>query len=280
MTRTTGIEWTEHTWNPLIGCSLASAGCTNCYAMRMAHRIAAFGNPAYQGVTKATKGGPVWTGLLRQASPAQVRKPARIRGGATIFVNSMSDLFHPDAADAWRDDAYAVMRQVSRHRYQVLTKRPQVAAGYYAERPEIRNLPHVWLGVSVERADVRWRVDVLRNIPAAIRFLSVEPIIGPVGDLDLEGIHWVITGGESGPGARPCHPAWVRQVRDQCAAAGVPLFHKQWGRYANNPLVFEHQLPIPEARRLDPAGDGGGKGGCILDGRKWRELPGHQLGAA
>lgn len=268
-TRTTGIEWTDHTWNPVIGCSLASAGCTNCYAMRMAHRIQHMGRPAYQGVTKSTKGGPVWTGLMRQATPEQVLKPLRIRGAATIFVNSMSDLFHPQADDAWRDAAFDVMRRAPQHRYQVLTKRPEVAARYYGERPKLHSLPQVWLGVSVERADVRWRIDQLRAIPAAIRFLSIEPLIGPVGELNLTGIHWVITGGESGPGARPCDPAWVREVRDQCVAARVPLFHKQWGKYGNHPQVWEGGQP--EAKVA--AADHHGKGGAMLDGRLWRDMP-------
>ena len=269
MTRTTGIEWTEHTWNPLVGCSLASAGCTNCYAMRMAHRIASFGKATYAGVTKSTKGGPVWTGVMRQATPEQVRKPLKIAAPSVIFVNSMSDLFHPHAADKWRDDAFHIMRQADRHVYQVLTKRPEVASAYYASRPRIHDLPNVWLGVSVERADVKWRIDELRRIPAAVRFLSIEPLIGPVGDLNLRGIHWVITGGESGPGARECRPEWVREVRDQCAAAGVPLFHKQWGKYQNNPLVLERGMSIAAAKDADAHG----KGGALLDGRLWREMP-------
>lgn len=269
MARTTGIEWTEHTWNPVLGCSLASAGCTNCYAMRMAHRVAAMGREHYRGLTRSTKAGPVWTGKVGQATPGQVAKPLRIPGRATIFVNSMSDLFHPDMDDAWRDAAFDVMVKADRHTYQVLTKRPEVAARYYAERPHIRGLPQIWLGVSVERADVRGRIDRLRDIPAAIRFLSVEPLIGPAGLLDLSGIHWVITGGESGPGARPCEPDWVRAVRDQCAAQGVALFHKQWGKYDNNPLVREQGMTHAAAQRLDDHG----KGGALLDGRLWRDMP-------
>lgn len=270
MARTSKIEWTEHTWNPVIGCSLASAGCTNCYAMRMAHRLAAFGQPQYQGVTKSTKGGPVWTGLMRQATASQINKPSRIGPPSVIFVNSMSDLFHPDADDRWRDDAFAVMQREGRHAYQVLTKRPEVAARYYAERPALHRLPQVWLGVSVERTDAAWRIDELRAIPAAIRFLSIEPLIGSVGRLDLSGIHWVITGGESGPGARPCDPTWIREVRDQCSAQGVPLFHKQWGKWDNNPLVIEGWTHA-EAREMDL--DPEAKGGATLDGRLHREMP-------
>lgn len=270
MARTTGIEWTEHTWNPIVGCSVLSAGCTNCYAMRQARRIEGFGTiPAYIGTTKSTKAGPVWTGKIAQSSRDQIDKPRRIRGSAMIFVNSMSDLFHPDADDAWRDDAFDVMRSVGRHTYQVLTKRPDVAKRYYSERCEVHNLPQVWLGVSVERADVKHRIDTLRSIPASVRFLSIEPLIGPVGELDLTGIHWVITGGESGPRARSCAPDWVREVRDQCIEANVPLFHKQWGKYENNPLVVEQGMSPTEAREIDPHGKGGG----LLDGRLWRQMP-------
>ena len=268
MARTTGIEWTEHTWNPLVGCSLESAGCTNCYAMRLAHRLAAMGQPAYAGITRRTRAGAVWTGELRQAPPAQLDKPRRIRRPAMIFVNSMSDLFHPDAPDAWRDAAYRVMLDTPRHVYQVLTKRPQVAAAFYAARPHLHGLPHVWLGVSVENARVTGRIDILRTIPAAVRFLSVEPLIGPVGRLDLGGISWVITGGESGPGARPCRPEWVRDVRGQCASAGVAFFHKQWGTYASHPDVIAGRRPAEVATY-----DAHGKGGALLDGRLWRQVP-------
>lgn len=270
--RTTGIEWTQHTWNPTVGCSIATAGCTNCYAMRMAHRIEAFGTaPAYKGLTKSSKGGPVWTGKVSQASRAQVRKPLTIAEPSVIFVNSMSDLFHPDMDDRWRDDAFDVMREADRHTYQILTKRPEVARRYYAERPELHNLAQVWLGVSVERADVAWRIDELREVPVATRFLSVEPLIGPLGPVDLTGIHWVITGGESGPGARPCDPAWIREVRDLCQDHGVAFFHKQYGKWSNNPLVWEQKHDIERAKALDP--DPSSKGGAGIDGRLYRELP-------
>lgn len=269
MARTTGIEWTEHTWNPILGCSRESAGCTNCYAMRLAHRLGAMGQPAYKGLTRRTKAGAVWTGELRLAAAAQIDKPRYIRRPATIFVNSMSDLFHPDAPDEWRDAAYAVMVDTPRHVYQALTKRPSVAAAYYAARPQLHGLAHVWLGVSVESARVIDRVDMLRAIPAGLRFLSIEPLIGPVGRLDLSGIAWIVTGGESGPGARRCDPGWVREVRDQCLAAGVAYFHKQWGTYASNPLVVERGRSIRDAQIVDPHG----KGGALLDGRLWREMP-------
>jgi protein gp37 len=270
--RTTGIEWTEHTWNPTVGCSIATAGCTNCYAMRQAHRIESFGTaPAYKGLTKSSKGGPVWTGKVAQASPASVRKPLGILEPAVIFVNSMSDLFHPDMDDKWRDDAFAIMVAAPRHTYQILTKRPEVAARYYAERPHLHQLPQVWLGVSVERADVLWRIDQLREIPVAIRFLSVEPLIGSVMPLNLDGIHWTITGGESGPGARPCKPQWFREVRDACLAAGVAYFHKQHGTWGNHPAVAELKRTVEEAKRDEL--DHHAKGGATLDGRLWRDFP-------
>jgi protein gp37 len=165
MGRSTSIEWTSHTWNPLLGCSIESAGCTNCYAMRLAHRLGAMGQAGYAGLTRRTKGGAVWTGELRLASAAQLDKPRRIARPALIFVNSMSDLFHPDAPDEWREATYRVMLETPRHTYQVLTKRPQVAARYYAARPELHGLPHIWIGVSVENARVLERIDILRARP-------------------------------------------------------------------------------------------------------------------
>lgn len=270
--RTTRIEWAQHTWNPIAGCSIMSAGCTNCYAMRQAHRIEKMGfSPTYQGLTKVVNGKPVWTGQLRRATKAVLATPFRLKEPSVIFVNSMSDLFHPDAPDEWRDEAFWAMEQNRRHRFQILTKRPDVAARYYETRRSARELSHVWLGVSVERADVRWRIDALRDIPARTRFLSVEPLIGPVGDMTLDGIHWVITGGESGPGARPMEPAWLREARDQSMAAGVPFFHKQFGHWRNNPLVCEQGMSPEEAQRhdLDPEA----KGGATLDGLLWRQMP-------
>lgn len=268
--RTTGIEWTEHTWNPQVGCSLESPGCTNCYAMRQAYRLErGFGMASYQGTTRLVNGSPVWTGKLNRASRTQLRKPFSIATPATIFVNSMSDLFHPDSPEAWITETFDTMRAVPRHTYQVLTKRPGVAAAYYARHPEVHGLPQVWLGVSVEDRKRVPRIDQLRAIPAAVRFLSIEPLLGPLGPLDLAGIHWVITGGESGPGARLCDPAWVREVRDACTAQGVAFFHKQWGTYGSSPLVRELGMTIGQAE----AEDSHGKGGAMLDGQLWREMP-------
>ena len=269
--RTTGIEWTQHTWNPVVGCTIATAGCTNCYAMRMAYRLEhAFHQPAYAGTTKKTSTGAiVWTGKLNRASRQSMRKPETITEPSTIFVNSMSDMFHPDMPDVWRDEAFALMFRIRRHRYQILTKRPEVAVRYYAQRPDLHGLPHIWIGASVERGKEAWRIDELRKVPAGVRFLSVEPLIGALGPVDLTGIHWVITGGESGPGARLCKPEWTREVRDLCQAQGVAYFHKQHGTYRNHPLVVERGMPIAEVEAMDQHG----KGGALLDGRLWREMP-------
>lgn len=268
--RTTAIEWAEHTWNPFIGCSLATPGCTNCYAMRQAYRLEhAFHMPTYRGTTKLVNGSPVWTGKMGRASPNQFRKPVGIRPPSLIFVNSMSDLFHPDAPDAWRDDVFDLIRAVPRHTYQILTKRPEVAAAYYERRPQVRDLPQVWLGVSVEDRKRANRIDILRGIRAATRFISAEPLIGPIGPVNLKGIHLLISGGESGPGARFMHPDWVRELRDQCVAQGVRYFHKQHGTYASHPLVVERGMPQAEAAAIDKHG----KGGALVDGRLWREMP-------
>lgn len=268
--RTTGIEWTEHTWNPVVGCTLQSAGCTNCYAMRQAYRLEhAFRQKAYQGTTTKVNGNPVWTGKLNQGSAAARRKPHELGPPAIIFVNSMSDMFHPDMPDAWRDEAFGTMRDVPRHRYQVLTKRPDVAVRYYHDRPWLHDLPQIWIGTSVESGKVAHRIDRLRAVPAAVRFLSVEPLIARLGPVDLTGIHWVITGGESGPGARPMEADWVREVRDQCLEQGVAFFHKQHGVYANHPEVQARRWTLQDAAERDQHG----KGGALLDGRLWREMP-------
>lgn len=272
MKRSTGIEWTEHTWNPFVGCTILSAGCTNCYAMRMAARLAEFGTAKhYIGLTKKVNGHAVWTGKVARASDSGMRKPYTIRGSALIFVNSMSDFFHENAADAWRLEALAIMRETPQHQYQVLTKRPEQIAPFLERTGE--TIPdNFWLGASVEDYRVVKRIDALRAIPARIRFLSVEPIINTLGPMDLTGIHQVITGGESGPGARACKPEWVREVRDQCIAQNVPHFFKQWGHWRNNPLQEQAPKgtsPGEHVKTVDP----NGKGGALLDGRLWREYP-------
>lgn len=270
--RTTGIEWTHHTWNYFVGCTVHTAGCTNCYAMRQAHRLEHnFGMKAYTGTTKQVNGKPVWTGRVNLSSERQRRMPYRIAQPSLIFVNSMSDVFHAAVPDEWRNAMFSDMRALPRHTFQILTKRPENAVEYFKRHPANADLPNVWLGATVEDGRVLHRIDLLRQIPVKTRFISAEPLIGSWGEADLTGIHWVITGGESGPGARLCNPQWVREIRDMCMAQGVSLFHKQWGMYHSNPLCFEQRMPVGEAEAQDPHVNG--KGGGLLDGRLWREFP-------
>lgn len=274
--RTTGIEWTEHTWNPFVGCTIHTPGCTNCYAMRTARRIEEFGTaPHYRGTTRVANGNPIWTGKVNRSSDVQMRKPLKIREPSRIFVNSMSDFFHENARDEWRLEALHIMADTPRHSYQVLTKRPDCIAPFLARQPGLRLPRNVWLGVTIERGDFGHRAATLRAIDCAIRFISFEPLIGSLGHIDLSGIHWAIIGGESGPGARPMLPEWAREARDLCLRQRVALFFKQWGIPRNNPIY--HDPPTADcawsgAKRvslLDPIG----KGGSLLDGRPWKEYP-------
>ena len=272
MTRTTSIEWTEHTWNPFVGCSIMSAGCKNCYAMRMAARCAEMGHVAYNGVAEHSRAGPVWTGKINRNSDSAMTAPLRRRKAAIFFVNSMSDFWHPDAQDKWRHEAFDVMNSTPQHQYQVLTKRPDLIAPTLARMG--RCIPeNLWLGATVEDARVADRIENLRAVPASIRFLSVEPLIAHLGTPDLSGIDWVITGGESGPRCRPLRGEWVREIRDHIAAKHqtVSLFHKQWGHYKSNPLVHELGFTEVEAKELDPPQFG--KGGAHLDDELWRQFP-------
>ena len=273
MARTTTIEWTEHTWNPFVGCSVHSAGCTNCYAMRQAFRIEQFGSaPHYAGVTEKRGGAVVWTGKIARASDRAFHKPAEIRGRALIFVNSMSDFWHSSALDEWRIKAIEVMRAIPRHAFQVLTKRPEEALAFFARNPGVTLPDNFWAGVTVERADVRHRIDTLRQIDAKVRFISFEPLIGDAGPVDLRGIDWAITGGESGIGHRRCDAAWVRSLHRQAQAQGVAHFFKQWGHWTNNPLRANCPPGVSgEAwiRQVDPVG----KGGSLLDGEPCKQMP-------
>jgi protein gp37 len=213
------IEWTDATWNPVRGCTKITPGCDHCYAETFAER--------FRGV----KGHPYEQGFDLRLVPDKLAEPLRWKTPRTIFVNSMSDLFHKDVPDEYVEEVCRVMERANWHTYQVLTKRSsrmrnllQTRLGYAAK------LPHVWWGVSVEdRAHGLPRVEHLRQAPAAVRFLSVEPLLEDLGELNLEGISWVIVGGESGPGARPMEKAWVESIRRQCEGAGVPFFFKQWG---------------------------------------------------
>ena len=228
------IEWTETTWNPVSGCSKVSAGCLNCYAERMAHRLKAMGSPNYRNGFDVT------------LHPHLLDAPLTWKRPRVVFVNSMSDLFHEDIPVEFIASVFAIMGKAHWHTFQVLTKRSERLREL---APGLQWPPNVWMGVSVEDVDVVARIDDLRAVRAAVRFLSLEPLLGPLADLDLRGIHWAIVGGESGPGARRMEPAWVVDIRDQCEAAGVSFFFKQWGG------VFKK------------------RNGRTLQGRTWDELP-------
>ncbi len=229
------IEWTQATWNPVTGCTKVSQGCKHCYAERLARRLQAMGNFRYRN------------GFRLTLHPDLLDLPLRWTTPRLIFVNSMSDLFHENVPLAFIQAVFRTMERAHWHIFQVLTKRAQRLADLTSVLVWPEN---VWVGVSVERQDVVWRVDCLRQVPAVVRFLSCEPLLGPLV-LDLTGIHWVIVGGESGPGARPMDLAWARAIRDQCLAAGVPFFLKQLGG----------------------AWDKRGHERALLDGRLWRQMP-------
>lgn len=221
----TSIEWTDVTWNPVAGCTILTAGCTNCYAMRMAARLEAMGTKKYKGLTRKTGGRAKWTGKIyldRNALsvPATWSKPRQ------VFVNSMSDLFHTDVPAHFVGDVWRVMEATPRHTYQILTKRPDRMMEIV---PGLRKLPNVWLGTSVEDDRVLHRLDDLRQVPAAVRFVSFEPLLGSVAGADLSNIHWAIVGGESGPNSRYMDPAWVDEIESLCRSSGVAFFFKQWG---------------------------------------------------
>ena len=245
MANSSSIEWTEATWNPVVGCSILSPGCTNCYAMRMAHRLEAMGQVKYSGTTRISAGRPKWNGTVR-VDGGSVDLPRTWKTGRMIFVNSMSDLFHCDVPLEFVRRVFSTMRETPRHTYQILTKRAERLETLSTEVDWPEN---VWMGVSVENKDYLYRIDNLRNSGAYTKFLSLEPLLGPLQDMDLSGIDWVITGGESGPGARPLRPAWVRAIRDQCVDVGVAFHFKQWGGQIKK------------------------KTGRTLDGRTWDEFP-------
>ncbi len=248
------IEWTEATWNPTTGCDKVSAGCDNCYALTLAKRLKAMGAKKYQNDGDARTSGP---GFGVTIHPDALDLPYRWRQPRVVFVNSMSDLFHAKIPVGFIRSVFEVMRDTPQHTYQVLTKRSLRLRrlGESLDWPE-----NLWMGVSVEDAKQLRRVDHLRAVPAKVRFLSAEPLLGPLyspdAALDLTGIDWVITGGESGPRARPCDPEWVRDIRDACARSGVAFFHKQWGGRT------------PKA------------GGRDLDGRTWDQMPTSSAGTA
>jgi protein gp37 len=223
MSDSSPIEWTEATWNPTTGCDRISKGCDNCYALTLSKRLKAMGAAKYQTDGDPRTSGP---GFGVAIHPDALELPYRWRRPRVVFVNSMSDLFHAKVPIGFVRDVFTVMRETPQHTYQLLTKR-SARLRRMADRLEWPS--NVWMGVSVEDESQLARVDDLRGVGAAVRFISAEPLLGPLPSLELGGIHWVITGGESGPGARPCDPQWVRGIRDACAAEGVAFFHKQWG---------------------------------------------------
>jgi protein gp37 len=228
------IEWTDATWNPVTGCTKISPGCTHCYAERLAERLEAMGNPRYRN------------GFELTLHADQIDLPLRWRKPKRIFVNSMSDLFHEDVPEDFIRQVFQVMNHAHWHNFQVLTKRAERLAELV---PALHWTPNIWQGVSVESEEYLWRLDYLRQTPAAVRFISIEPLLSRIPSLKLDGIHWVIVGGESGPGHRPPVPDWVREIRDLCVGARVAFFFKQWGGRTSK------------------------SGGNVLDGERWLQYP-------
>jgi protein gp37 len=234
MAQSSSIEWTEATWNPVTGCTKVSPGCKFCYAERMAKRLQAMGQERYRD------------GFSLTLQNDLVELPLRWKAPRVIFVNSMSDLFHVDVPLSFIRRCFETIASASQHTFQILTKRPERAAALAGKLPWPKN---AWLGTSVENQDFTWRITELGRIPASVRFLSVEPLLGPIARLPLRGMHWVIVGGESGPGARMMKPEWVTAIRDRCVRFGVPFFFKQWGG-------------VQKSRT-----------GRVLEGRTWDEMP-------
>ena len=234
MSENTKIEWTETTWNPVTGCSKSSRGCLNCYAERYANRLREMGVKKYAD------------GFAVKTHAGEVARPLSWRGKRLVFVNSMGDLFHEEVPLEFIQSVFDTIARATSHIFQILTKR---AARLRELSPQLRWTDNIWMGVTVEDNDYIGRIDDLRATGARTKFLSLEPLLSALPDLRLKGIDWVIVGGESGPGARPMEPEWVRQIRDNCAASGVPFFFKQWGGVNKK------------------------KGGRLLDGRHWDEMP-------
>jgi len=317
----TKIEWCDASWNPIRGCSVVSEGCRHCYAMQVAARFSGKGQ-AYEGLAYRNESGAHWTGKVRLVEE-HLNDPLRWKLPRRIFVNSMSDLFHENVRDETIDRLFAVMALAPQHTFQILTKRPermrdylrnkarqdsigQAAYDYYEElfsgAPDCGEgfrylhwpLPNVWLGVSVEdQRSANERIPLLLQTPAAVRWLSIEPLLDKVDlyeafpalgcsndERSLSDIHWIVVGGESGAGARPMHPDWARRLRDQCVAAGVPFFFKQWGGWvlrdaSNGDIPFErckiYAGDDADSVTLCPVGKK--RAGRLLDGREWNEYP-------
>jgi len=237
------IEWTESTWNPVTGCTKISPGCAHCYAERIAMRLKAMGRPNYVNGFQIT---------LHENS---LDIPLRWKKPQIVFVNSMSDLFHEDVPLSFIKRVFAIMQKASWHKFQILTKRAERLAKIAPKLPWPEN---IWMGVSVENSNFVHRIDSLRKVNSSIRFLSIEPLLGPLPDLNLSGINWIIVGGESGPNARPMKPEWIHDILDQCKENNVPFFFKQWGGrnkkkagrllngkiYNEMPLIVDNQLDL------------------------------------
>ncbi len=242
MAQTSRIEWTEATWNPTVGCTKISPGCKHCYAEAMAKRLQAMGTPGYEN------------GFKLVVLPDRLNEPLRRKKPTVYFVNSMSDLFHKNVPDGYIDQVFNVISRCPHHTFQVLTKRAERLATYFRHSPPPEN---AWIGVSVE--DRKYglpRIDALRQVDAHVRFLSVEPLLEDLGEIDLTDIHWVIVGGESGPKARPMKLAWVEDIQRQCQQQGIQFFFKQWGGWGAD-----------GKRRSKKAN------GRLLDGRTWDQMP-------
>ena len=237
----TKIEWTEATWNPTTGCTKVSAGCKHCYAETMSFRLKAMGTPGYDN------------GFEFSLMPERLNQPFKIKKPTRFFVNSMSDLFHEEMPYEYLDKVFEVMEQTPRHEYQILTKREDILADYFKNKKAPKN---VWLGVTVENKKSKNRIDVLRNIDATIRFLSLEPLLEDLGELDLTNIHWAIVGGESGNKARPMKQSWAINIKNQCFEQNVAFFFKQWGTWgADN---------VKRSKKAN---------GRLLEGEEWNAYP-------
>jgi protein gp37 len=234
MSDKSAIEWTDSTWNPITGCTQVSPGCDHCYALTFAER--------FRGVTNH----PYEQGFDLKLWPERLELPLKWKKPRRIFVNSMSDLFHKDIPDEYISQIFETMIKANWHIFQILTKRSARLASLSSKLPWAEN---IWAGVSVETGQYSWRVDHLRNVPAKVRFLSAEPLLGSLENVNFEGVDWIITGGESGPRYRPCNEDWVKEIRDRCLEAKISFFHKQWGGRT------------PKS------------GGRLLDGRTWDEMP-------
>ena len=239
--KTTKIEWTEATWNPSVGCTKVTAGCKNCYAEVMARRLQAMGSVGYED------------GFKFKILPERLNQPISIKKPTKFFVNSMSDLFHEKMPFEFLDEIFKIISSTPQHHYQILTKREHILQRYFMDRTVPAN---VWLGVTVEHGQTKHRIVVLRNMNVSVRFISIEPLIGDVGTLDLTGIHWVIVGGESGMSARPMKPEWAINIQRQCAEQKVAFFFKQWGTWGQDGVKRNKKI-----------------NGSILLGKEWKEKP-------